>query len=175
MKVKIDTRGIRESKWYAYVLRFAFGGAITALAGMIAKRYGPAIGGLFLAFPAIFPATATLLADDEKKKKEHAGLDGTIRGRMVAGVDAAGAAMGAVGLVVFALIVWQRLPQSATVIVLGIAVVGWFITAIAVWEVRERLWRRWAQKMHASSRHLHPARRSPALINKRDFTNRRDR
>ena len=38
---------------------FFFGGLITAVAGVIAQRFGPIIGGLFLAFPAIFPASAT--------------------------------------------------------------------------------------------------------------------
>ena len=33
----------------------------SAIAGMIAKRYGAEIGGLFLAFPAIFPASASLI------------------------------------------------------------------------------------------------------------------
>jgi len=62
---------------------------------MIAKKFGPEVGGLFLAFPAIFPATATLLEKHEKQKKQRKGLNGTKRGRLAAGVDAAGAAMGA--------------------------------------------------------------------------------
>ena len=34
-----------------------------------AKRYGPGVAGLFLAFPAIFPAGATLIEKHEKEKK----------------------------------------------------------------------------------------------------------
>jgi hypothetical protein len=73
MKIEINIAALGRSKWYEYLVRFAFGGAVTAIAGMIAKRYGPGVGGLFLAFPAIFPATATLLEKHEKQKKERAG------------------------------------------------------------------------------------------------------
>jgi hypothetical protein len=52
---------LREAKWYQFVLRFLLGGSICVLAGVIAEKYGPGVGGLFLAFPAIFPASATLL------------------------------------------------------------------------------------------------------------------
>jgi Protein of unknown function (DUF3147) len=76
VKIKIDITAIGESRWYEYLVRFAFGGTITALAGLVAKRYGPGIGGLFLAFPAIFPATATLLDKHERQKKERAGKGG---------------------------------------------------------------------------------------------------
>ena len=159
MKVKIDASELWESKWYAYVLRFAFGGAITALAGEIAKHFGPEIGGLFLAFPAILPATATLIAADEEQKKKDAGMNGAIRGRLAAGVDAFGATLGCIGLVVFALIVWRMLPGFSTGITLAVATTAWFLTAVSVWELREKFCRRWAQRLHASARHLHPARR----------------
>lgn len=141
MKVKFDLSGLSESKWYEYALRFAFGGGVTALTGLVAKRYGPAIGGLFLAFPAIFPATATLLEDEEKEKKKRVGVRGTTRGRRAAGVDAAGAAMGAIGLIVFALVVWQRLPHTPLGWALLEATTLWLVTSIAVWLFRET-WKR---------------------------------
>ena len=152
MKIKADTAGLGQSKWYEYVVRFAFGGAVTALAGLIAKRFGPEVGGLFLAFPAIFPAAATLIEKHEKEKKERAGLQGEIRGRKAAGVDAAGAWMGALGLIVFALIVWRQLPQSSTAAVLGEATIAWFLTSFLVWLLREKVYRRWAQQTIASRR-----------------------
>jgi hypothetical protein len=36
------------------------GGLVTVITGIVAKNWGPVIGGLFLAFPAIFPASATI-------------------------------------------------------------------------------------------------------------------
>ena len=46
-----------------------FGGTVTALAGIVAKRVGPETGGLFLVFPSIFPAAATLIEKHEKQNK----------------------------------------------------------------------------------------------------------
>jgi len=58
MQIKVDPSVIGRTKWYEYAIRFLFGGLITAVAGIVAKQFGPGIGGLFLAFPAIFPASA---------------------------------------------------------------------------------------------------------------------
>ena len=49
---------------------------MTVAAGLIAARFGPVIGGLFLAFPAIFPASATLIEKHVRERKEKAGLPG---------------------------------------------------------------------------------------------------
>ncbi len=141
MKVKVDISAAGRTRWFEYLVRFFFGGAVTVLAGVIAKTYGPGIGGLFLAFPAIFPATATLIEKHEKQKKEQAGKDGIVRAREAAGADAAGAAMGSVGLVVFAAIVWYWLPNSPLTVVVGAATVAWLLVAVIVWELRETLWR----------------------------------
>ena len=92
----------------------SFGGLITAIAGMIAHKFGPGVGGLLLAFPAILPASATLIEKHEKQRKQSAGFDGTKRGRKAAGVDAAGAAMGSIGLFVFALLVWHFISRKDT-------------------------------------------------------------
>jgi hypothetical protein len=76
MQIKVDPSVIGQTRWHEYAIRFLFGGLITAIAGIIAKKFGPAIGGLFLAFPAIFPASATLIEKHEKQKKEEKGLRG---------------------------------------------------------------------------------------------------
>lgn len=102
MRIKVDFSTLRQTKWHDYAVRFLFGGLITALAGIIAKRFGPGIGGLFLAFPAIFPASATLIEKHEKEKKEALGLKGAARGRNAASIDAAGSSIGSIGLSVFA-------------------------------------------------------------------------
>jgi hypothetical protein len=158
VKIKLDTSGFGQSRWYEYLVRFVVGVVVTAMAGLIAKRFGPEIGGLFLAFPAIFPATATLIEKHEKQKKERAGKSGTEHGRRAAGVDATGAAMGSIGLAAFALVVWLRLPASRTSIVLLGATLAWFVTAVSVWQFRETLWRRArASRLNASNRPPHNA------------------
>lgn len=137
MQIKIDLSSLRKTKWHEYAVRFFFGGLITALAGIIAKEYGPVIGGLFLAFPAIFPAGATLIENHEKQEKEKVGLDGTIRGRQAAGVDAAGSAMGSVGLFCFALLVCRSITHHSTWTVLGAATVTWLGVSIMIWKIRK--------------------------------------
>jgi hypothetical protein len=49
-------------------VRFALGGFATVAAGLVADLWGPAAGGLFLAFPAIFCATATLIEKHERER-----------------------------------------------------------------------------------------------------------
>lgn len=142
MKIKIDTTGVKSSKWYEFVLRFLFGGMVTALAGLIAKKFGPEIGGLFLAFPAIAPATATLVKKREQEKKERAGYEGAERGRAAAAVDVFGSAMGGLGLAAFSLVVWWRIREWRTAVVLAVATVVWFLVAVSVWQLRETLGRR---------------------------------
>ena len=39
------------------------------------------------------------------------GADGTLRGRVAASIDASGAALGSLGLALFALVVWRALPK----------------------------------------------------------------
>jgi hypothetical protein len=87
---------------------------ITVATGMIAKKYGPGIGGLFLAFPAILPASATLIEKHEKQKKERLRMHGSTRARQAVAIDAAGAAIGSIGLLVFALVMARWLPKPQT-------------------------------------------------------------
>lgn len=76
------------------------------LAGLVANEFGPLIGGFFLAFPSIFPASVTLVERHEVDQKREQGMDGTSLARQAAGVDAAGAALGTFGLMAFAVVVW---------------------------------------------------------------------
>jgi len=138
MRIGIDTSALALSKWQQYSIRFLFGGAITVVAGLVANEFGPEVGGLFLAFPAIFPASATLIEKNEKEKKEEKGLSGAVRGRQAAAVDAAGSTMGSVGLLVFALLVWQLIPHHNAWIVLPGAMVVWLVVAVLIWEIRQR-------------------------------------
>ena len=69
-------------------------------------------GGLFLAFPAVFPASATLLEKHERERKSRAGIANTARGRAAAALDARGAAIGSIGLIGFGLTVWKLVPMS---------------------------------------------------------------
>lgn len=136
MRVSLDFSAFGRTRWYEYAVRFVFGGAITVVSGLLAKHYGPAFGGLFMAFPAIFPASATLVEKHEKEKKQRAGIFHTNRGRQAAALDAAGAAMGTIGLAVFAFIVWKLLPIWHPAVVLLCATAGWLVTSFVLWRIR---------------------------------------
>jgi hypothetical protein len=154
-QIKITLDGLKQTKWYECAIRFVLGGAITVIAGFLAKRYGPAVGGLFLAFPAIFPASATLVESHEQEKKEQKGLQGRERGRDAAALDAAGAAMGSIGLGLFALLVWQLLTSHSTWLTLSAAGVVWLLSSCTLWFIRER-----RHSIFGISRrqpHIHPA------------------
>ena len=139
MKVTLDMSAFGKTTWYEYAIRFVFGGVITAIAGVIAKEFGPGIGGLFLAFPAIFPAGATLIEKHEKEKKARVGLDGTQRGRAAASVDAAGASIGALGLICFAITVWLLITRYAPWLVLTAATLTWLAVSVSGWYIRDKL------------------------------------
>ena len=109
--IEMKLTSLKGTQPHEYLIRFFLGGLVTVAAGLIANRFGPVVGGLFLAFPAIFPAAATMLEKHEREKKEHAGLPAGKRGRMVAGVDAGGAALATLGLATFAMILWKALPR----------------------------------------------------------------
>jgi hypothetical protein len=137
MRVKVDTSSLGQIKWHQYATRFALGGLITAGAGIVAKEFGPVIGGLFLAFPAIFPAGATLIEKHEEEKKAKQGLNGSLRGRQAASVDAAGSAIGSLGLLVFAMVVWLFAPSHRPWAVLLGAMAAWLAVSVLIWQIRK--------------------------------------
>lgn len=139
MRVKIDTSGLKATNWQQLLLRFVFGGLVTAAAGLIAKIYGPAVGGFFLAFPAIFPATATLIEKHERERKQKAGLHGAVRARKAVAIDAAGASMGAIGLLAFAFVVQKLIVKHHPSVVIIAATAVWLIVSYLFWITRKRL------------------------------------
>ena len=76
LPIKVSASSLREGRWYEYVVRFGLGGAATVFTGLISSRYGASIGGLFLALPAIFCASATLIEKHEIRRKREARLEG---------------------------------------------------------------------------------------------------
>ena len=137
MRVSIDVSSVRRTTVFEYAIRFLLGGIITAVTGLIANRFGAAAGGLFLALPAIFPASVTLVEKHEIEKKHSTGLRGTIRGREAAALDAAGAAIGSIGLFGFAIFVGRFAGRySAWTVVLSATLI-WFATAGLIWRLHK--------------------------------------
>jgi uncharacterized membrane protein (GlpM family) len=138
MKIEANFSVLKDAKVHEHVLRFVLGGLVTVAAALIAKHWGPVIGGLFLAFPAIFPAGATLIEEHEVQKKKEIGRDGRLRGREAAALDSFGAALGAIGLAAFALVLWRFLPGHSSWATLGLAAVTWMVVAGSLWMLRRR-------------------------------------
>ncbi len=106
----INLGSLRSVRPRDCALRFAFGAGVSLMAALIARVGGEHMGGLFLAFPAILPATLTLL------QKEG--------GTSQAVSDAQGATFGAIGMVAFA---------ASAALLLG-HVAGWaLVAAIGAW------------------------------------------
>lgn len=141
MRIRLDISSLSETKPHEYLLRFLFGGMCTAVAGLIAKLYGPPIGGLFLAFPAILPAAASLIQNHEKRRKAAIGKDGRERGKNAAALDAFGAALGCLGLVGFAVALWKLAAVMHPAQVLGIAFASWMVISLGAYVLR-RHWPR---------------------------------
>lgn len=100
-------------------IRFAFGAAISTVAALISIFTGLRVGGLLLAFPAILPATLTLIEKEESERK--------------AADDVLGSLLGAMGLASFAAAAWWLLPRAGAPLALLGAVVAWLVTAFATY------------------------------------------
>lgn len=113
---------LRHTKAWEYLVRFAFGGAITVVTGIVAKLWGPIVAGLFLAFPAILPASITLV-------KQHDGRHDAID-------DARGARLGSFGLAAFAVAVGATALTVSPWLVLAAAAVMWALVDVGLWFLR---------------------------------------
>lgn len=133
MRVKASAEALRDTTAREYAIRFLSGGLATVGAWLVAREFGASIGGLFLALPSIFPATATLIAGHEKRRKARAGGHGERRARLAAAADAAGASLGSFGLAAFATTAAALLPRHGALTSLGAALAAWVAAALGAW------------------------------------------
>jgi len=104
-----------------YLVRFVFGAGIALVAGIIGMAFGSKAGGLFLAFPAVLPASLTLI--EEKGGREEAAI------------DSEGAMLGAIALVVYALLVSLTVAPWGVVISLAVSILVWAALAFALFKL----------------------------------------
>jgi len=135
--IRFSPSSFKAGRWHEYAVRFALGGAATVFTGLISSRYGASVGGLFLALPAIFCASATLIEKHEIRRKREAGFDGRRRGEEAAALDAAGAALGALGMLAFAMVFSVVVTRSAAGAFIG-ASLAWLLVSVAAWCVRRK-------------------------------------
>jgi hypothetical protein len=139
MLIGINIAKLREGKPSEYLTRFLFGGSVTVLAALIARHYGPVIGGLFLAFPGIFAPGLSMTETHAIERKAQGGANGTLFARAEASVEAAGASIGALGLAAFALVLWIGLPAHSLTLVLPLAGAVWLAVSVLLWWLRKKL------------------------------------
>ncbi len=120
--VGADAGALRRVSAKDMGVRFAFGAAISVVAGLAGHLFGARVGGALLAFPAILPATLTLL---ERK-------DGT--GAAVR--DIGGAVLGGVGLIGFALVASSTLGLLPAPVALVVALGAWLTLSFALYVAR---------------------------------------
>ncbi|WP_234681715.1 DUF3147 family protein [Bradyrhizobium monzae] len=138
MLIKLSSSALKQTKWYEYGVRFLLGGLATVVAGAVSARFGVAVGGLFLALPAIFCASATLIESHERRAKEKAGFSGRRRGQQAAALDAAGAGLGSIGLAAFAA-TFYALVATNVIGAFAAAILVWAAVSVSAWSLRRKL------------------------------------
>jgi hypothetical protein len=139
MLLRLQFKSLKETKPSEYFWRFLFGGTVTVVASLVAHAFGPVVGGLFLAFPGIFPAGISLVEKHKILREAHEGKHGLRSAIGEASVEATGASIGAIGLAAFALVVWRGVPAHGLAPVLCCAFAAWAVLGWLLWWARERL------------------------------------
>ena len=121
VRPRLARGGLREVRPREMAVRFALGAVVSVVAGIISHVAGSRLGGVFLAFPAILPASLTILQEKE--------------GTRDADRDAIGAVLGGLGLVVFAAVAESLFVRVNPVIVLGSALLAWTSAVMAFYAV----------------------------------------
>ena len=111
-----------------YAVRFAFGAGIALVAGLLGMWLGSKFGGVFLGFPAILPASLTLI-----QKKD---------GKEQAAIDSEGAVLGAIGFVGFAIVVTLTVVRFGVLPTVIAALVVWTAIAVALYTLVRILFHR---------------------------------
>ena len=125
-KVALNLGAVREARPRDYAVRFAFGAAISVAAGLVGLRFGPKVGGLFLAFPAVLPAALSLIESKD--------------GEGPADADMQGGVLGAIGMVCFAAIVFGGLKSLGAPLTLALALAAWAVVSAGLYLLARRFW-----------------------------------
>lgn len=118
----------------ALLVRFGAGAVTSVVAGILALVFGPRIGGIPLAFPAVLVASLTLIEEQEDSEEAREDSRGAMAGA------AAMAVFGVTGGVLFGV-----LPGG---VVLVLAAVAWVVVAFGLYGL---LWWRRKTKLNGAS------------------------
>lgn len=109
-------RQVREVGFRELAIRFVAGALTSVAAGVVTIAFGPRVGGVLLAFPAILAASLTLIEQKEDSAEARE--------------DARGAVMGGLALGAFAAVAAVALGHLHPAVALVLATVGWFAVAL---------------------------------------------
>jgi hypothetical protein len=115
-------RGIRLRD---YVIRFLFGGTISVIAALIGQWTTGRIGGIFTAFPAILLASLTLINRED--------------GKQASAMDAQGAVLGAVALVLASILLSVTLGTMAGAWSLLLGLGAWLVCSVGLYLLSVKL------------------------------------
>lgn len=118
--------------------RAAFGAGVSLVAAIVGVIFGSRVGGLFLACPAILPATLTLIEDKDGKREAEADEHGSIAG--------------AIGLVAFAGTGVLLIDPFGVVVAMAGATVAWLVASLCAFSVYFALRERNKSKHRARGR-----------------------
>lgn len=120
---------LREVRPGALAVRFAFGAAVSVVAGLIGVVAGQRGGGVMLAAPAVLPATLTIVEKQE--------------GRGAAVTEVEGAVPGAIALAGFALAAAATTAKLPLATALLGALATWVVVAIGAYLAQSALFPAW--------------------------------
>jgi hypothetical protein len=118
---RVQLAKLKEVEPGDLLVRIAFGALISVIAGVVSLVWNAKAGGMFLAFPAILPATLTLIEKKESKREAEQ--------------DDEGALLGSVAMFSFAATSVWALKAFAAGIALAAATGAWAATAIGLYVV----------------------------------------
>jgi ABC-type dipeptide/oligopeptide/nickel transport system permease subunit len=114
----LGVEGLKDKSAKDHAIRFAFGASISLIAALVSLKF-QLFGGMFLAFPAILPASLTLIERDAGKQE--------------ASLDAEGAIIGATGLLAFALVVSFCIKAMGAIPALIAAATAWVVVSFGIY------------------------------------------
>lgn len=124
-RIRLKLGRLRRVPAKALLIRFAFGAAVSAVAGVVSAVFGPRPGGVFLAFPAILLASLTLVAEEQDRR--------------AARDDARGAAIGSAGMIAFAVVCARSARAAGGPLALVLASLAWILVSVAGYLIVRRL------------------------------------
>ncbi len=119
IKPCFNSANLKQIRPKDIIIRFIFGVIVSALAGIISSHFGPKIGGSFLSYPAILPASLTLIQAKDSKIESRK--------------QAWGAIFGGVGLVGFSSIGSYLITSLNPLLVLSTLLLIWIIISVGLY------------------------------------------